>query len=105
MTWKLLWTDRSGNISLREKEPQKYWVGGGKYFKQKETAGAQTSGWNELVYLGKRENAKVAEDTLLSQEWCEVEGVSWGVHHVNQSKARKHWRAPNKGVLWSELYL
>lgn len=40
MTWKLLWTDRSGNISLREKEPQKYWVGGGKYFKQKETAGA-----------------------------------------------------------------
>ena len=36
------------------------------------------SGWNELEFLGKRENAKVAEDTLLSQEWCEVEGASWG---------------------------
>ena len=40
MTWKFLWTDGSGNISLRKKEPQKYWVVGGQNFKLKETAGA-----------------------------------------------------------------
>lgn len=81
MTWKLLWTNGSGNISLRKKEPQKYWAGGGQYFKQKKKKKQlvrRLSGWKELEYPGKRENAKVAEDTLLSQEWCEVEGASWG---------------------------
>ena len=44
MTWKLLWTDGSANISLRKKEPQKYRTGGGQYFKQKKKKTQKTAG-------------------------------------------------------------